>query len=448
MLRCPKCNRTYLDDMQKFCTHDGGRLVPDVDKPKSFDPNATVTTDGSALDILSGSSPTPGDNLGSTMAAPPPPQSGSTSASPTSGISSSNTSPTTFPETTKVGEQEPDESTIYPALPKLSQQSPPPNNSVPPVDVPIANPQAPTVLTEMPSQSASLPSHGAPAIPDSTPPLVQSQSAPLTAAPKKSRVGLILTIVGVLLLVVLVGGGVASYFLFIRPKGPHRGREVTVEPNVKNIDNSNQSPTSNNNQPETPKPPTVNAPPNTLKFENSSTNLDGKLAQHFVDFYFYYPKGWQKSAKAGVSGSANFVEVQRALPPDDTQENLTVSWYDSKGTVEADLSGALPALIRKFDANYSRNLVDYKKISEGKTTINGIDGYEFRFLAQGRSESKGDFTIWGRVVFLPPGDEKSTKGVTLYMLTTSLAPELKSASDVGLKGELPIILNSFTLGKG
>ena len=444
MLRCPKCNRTYQDDMQKFCTHDGGRLVPDIEKPKSFDPNATVTTDGSALDIPASPSPVPPvDNLGATMASLPP----TPPSSPTSGIHSSDTAQTAFPDTSRIEEQQPDESTVYPALPKPPQPSPPPSMPVAPESVQSSSPQAPTIVTPMPPQPAPLPAQAPPAGPASTAPPVQPQSAPLPAVPKKSKVGMIITVVGVLLLIVLVGGGVASYFVFFRQKGPHRGREVTTEPNIKNTGNSNNGSNANSNQPEPPKTPTNNAPPNSVKFENSSTNLDGKLAQHFVDFYFYYPKSWQKSPKAGVAGAANFVEVDRALPPDDTQENLTVSWYDSKGTVEADLAGALPALIKKIDASYSRNLVDYKKVSEGKTTINGIEGYEFRFVATGRSTNKGDFTIWGRVVFLPPGDEKSTKGVSLYILTTSLAPELKSVDDVGLKGELPVILNSFTLGK-
>src|SRR3982074_2963518 len=39
MKRCPKCSRTFPDDNQKFCTIDGGLLVPG-DKP--FDPNATI----------------------------------------------------------------------------------------------------------------------------------------------------------------------------------------------------------------------------------------------------------------------------------------------------------------------------------------------------------------------------------------------------------------------
>ena len=54
--------------------------------------------------------------------------------------------------------------------------------------------------------------------------------------------------------------------------------------------------------------------------------------------------------------------------------------------------------------------------------------------------------IWGRAIFLPP-PAGQTDGVTLLMLATSLAPELKSVDDVGVKGELPMILESFRFGK-
>src|SRR5262245_33028538 len=40
MKRCPKCNRTYSTDTQKFCTHDGGLLFMienDRDKTVQFD---------------------------------------------------------------------------------------------------------------------------------------------------------------------------------------------------------------------------------------------------------------------------------------------------------------------------------------------------------------------------------------------------------------------------
>src|SRR5437588_12529631 len=58
MQRCPKCGRTYENDTQKFCTHDGGRIAPDnlatrreaqttydlksSARPDAYDPEATI----------------------------------------------------------------------------------------------------------------------------------------------------------------------------------------------------------------------------------------------------------------------------------------------------------------------------------------------------------------------------------------------------------------------
>ena len=73
-------------------------------------------------------------------------------------------------------------------------------------------------------------------------------------------------------------------------------------------------------------------------------------------------------------------------------------------------------------------------------------GYEFRFTSLSRDTAKGDIKLWGRVIFLPPQDGGKS-GVTLLMLATSLAPELESVADVGEKGELPMILESFRFGR-
>ena len=50
------------------------------------------------------------------------------------------------------------------------------------------------------------------------------------------------------------------------------------------------------------------------------------------------------------------------------------------------------------------------------------------------------------MIFVPPADG-GKNGVTLLMLATSLAPELKTIDDVGVKGELPMMLESFRFGK-
>jgi len=50
-------------------------------------------------------------------------------------------------------------------------------------------------------------------------------------------------------------------------------------------------------------------------------------------------------------------------------------------------------------------------------------------------------------MLLPNPQAGKKNGVTLVMLGSSLATEIKSASDVGVKGQLPVILKSFKMGK-
>ncbi len=90
-------------------------------------------------------------------------------------------------------------------------------------------------------------------------------------------------------------------------------------------------------------------------------------------------------------------------------------------------------------------LPGYEKLSEGPTKINSINAYEFRFSGLSENTEKGDINYWGRIIFVPPGVEGHKNGLTLTILTSSLAPELEGIDDVGIKGELPVILESFRL---
>ncbi len=105
-----------------------------------------------------------------------------------------------------------------------------------------------------------------------------------------------------------------------------------------------------------------------------------------------------------------------------------------------------PSLTAKLSAQFEKTFPGYTKVSENETKVGVYDGYEFRFEGISRNTSKGDLKLWGRLIFLPPVDG-GKNGVTLLMLATSLAPELKSVDDVGVKGELPMMLASFRFGK-
>jgi hypothetical protein len=197
----------------------------------------------------------------------------------------------------------------------------------------------------------------------------------------------------------------------------------------------------------TPAPEEAYVPkPGTVKFENSKQNLDGKLAEHYFDFSFYYPENWKRDPKSGVAGASNFVSVDRSLPPDFTQESFAVGWFTSTGTFDGDRP-SYSQRVEEYSNSLAKRIPEYKKVSEGPTQVNSMKGYEFRWEGLSKGTDRGDLKLWGRVVFLPTGTQGDTTGATLTMLTTSLAGDLSSVEDVGERGEMPVILESFRFGK-
>jgi hypothetical protein len=269
---------------------------------------------------------------------------------------------------------------------------------------------------------------------------------PPPVAKKKSKLPLIIG--GILVFLLLGGAALAGVFFFVvKPKLDQLAEERnpnTNRPIVQPTTEPTAAPTAE--QPSPTPDNTFVAPPDTVQFQNSNAKLDGKLAEHFFDFSFYYPKSWELDPKAGVAGATSFVKVQRTLPPNFPQENFGVGWYTSSGTFIGDLKN-FPQRVEEFSALLAKAFPEYKKVSEGPTKVNSMQGYEFRWEGLSKGTERGDIHLWGRVIFLPTGNEGDTSGATLTMLTTSLAPELSSVEDVGERGEAPVILESFRFGK-
>lgn len=386
MKRCPKCSRTFPDESQKFCTVDGGLLISDP----VFDPNVTIRATAADMtpfeppkDVAATSRELP--DLNATIA------------------TMANAPTVAFPRTTG------------PTGSSTGDIPPPPPG-----------------ISTLPGATT-------------TPP----------QARKKSKLPLILGAVAFVLLLGAVGlAGLFFYVIKPRIDSELAARETPAEePNTNTLaENTNTNTNTNtdtntntNSTTEVTEAPFV-PPPGTTKFANATTNLDGKLAEHYIEFTFYYPETWQTDKKAGLAGSSNFVKVERLIPPDFTQENFAVGWYNSKGSFEAD-SPTFPRLVEQLSASLEKNFPEYRKVSEGPTKVNSLDGYEFRFVSLSKGTEKGDLQLWGRVIFLPTGIEGHPAGATLSMLTTSLAPELSGVADVGAKGEMPVILESFRFAK-
>lgn len=440
MKSCPKCNRTFPDETQKFCTFDGGLLI----SAQPFDPNATVRT--TAADVTRAAPPPPPP--------PAPPAQDETSRdlpeqyatiidhAKATMASARNTAPTTGQATTGF-ETPPTSVPPQPTtVPPQQPAAPPPVTPAPP---PVTS--APTAAVSPPPPSVPPASATAPPL-EAAPETVIGVSPPvLTQAPKKkSKLPLILA--GLVILLLLGGGALAGiFFLVVKPRlDQSTNRQIATNENTNT--NTNTATNNTNAVAENSPSPADNyvAPPGTVEFLNSSNNLDGKLAEHYIDFSFYYPEGWAKDPKAGVPGAVNFARVERRLPPDFTQESFAVGWYTSSGTFIADLPN-FPKRVEELSSALAKIYPAYQQVSEGPTKVNSMDAYEFRWTGQSLGTEKGDLQLWGRVVFLPTGNEGDTTGATLTMFSTSLASELSSVDDVGEKGETPVILESFRFKK-
>ncbi|HBB98294.1 MAG TPA: hypothetical protein DC054_23170 [Blastocatellia bacterium] len=436
MKQCPTCSRTYANDKQKFCTQDGIALVDA--HSASAGQGETVRIDSAELDdeitkaISKGLPRMTGsgfDPYKTTVSAPQ-----ETSAIPSQKTEAPRAqAPAAPPPVAPV----PDQVAAAPVVPQ------PPVAPGPPAQAPASPP--PVTIA---SPATNVPPPQVAAAAPVTPQVVPAAAVAPTSRPAKKRSKLPL-ILGLLFVLLLLGAGavVAGYFFVLKPmleakrgailepRGPKPTPVVVTTPDV------------GKTKPETPKieVPAYSPPAGAMQFVNSNANLTGKLAEHYVDFSFYYPKGWQRDPKSGVAGATNFVQVERSLPPNYTLENYAVGWYSSAGSAEADRT-AFSRLAENLSAKFEKTIDNYRKVSEQETKIGAYDAYEFRFAGRSQPTDKGQFEIWGVAVFVPPVDG-GKDGVTLLMLATSLAPELRSVNDVGVKGELPMMLESFRFGK-
>ena len=182
----------------------------------------------------------------------------------------------------------------------------------------------------------------------------------------------------------------------------------------------------------------------TVSYASSPQGLKGKLKENYVDFSFAYPKAWELKEDGQSEKAQNFVKVERALKDNAkgefTLENFAVGYFSTTGNPVKDAT-LYPQLVAQLSSQFQKGFPNYKKVSEGKTKIGSMDAYEFRFQSKIDKTPRGPVTLWGRAVLLPKS--KTKKGVALIMLASNLATEIKSAADIGAKGQLPAILNSF-----
>jgi serine/threonine protein kinase len=187
-----------------------------------------------------------------------------------------------------------------------------------------------------------------------------------------------------------------------------------------------------------PMPRQITAPPNYSYYQNSKENFNGELAENFRAFSFYYPNDWARGAS-----ESNFVDVARIGATGTPIEQMLVSYYDSRGTLAADQE-IFPILVQQSHQYFEKQLPNYRLVSQGETKINGEwKAYEMKFRGEGVTKNGEHIKIWGRRLWIPGARQGVKTGFVLTLLATSLSPEVKGVDDVGVKGELATVLETF-----
>ena len=195
---------------------------------------------------------------------------------------------------------------------------------------------------------------------------------------------------------------------------------------------TNKNDNHNSNSNHRPEPPA-----NTTLFKNNKTGLSGDLEENYVDFSLSYPNDWKLDTEAGRGSSPNFMKVQRLTSDEITIEQFAVGYFTGQKEL-------METLAHRLNDQFATQFPNYKKVSEGTTRVGQYEGYEFRFTGRTRTSKGAPLDVYGRVILLP-GDS-GRKGATLLMMATSESTDVHGPEEVGEKGELPILLNSFRFG--
>jgi hypothetical protein len=171
-------------------------------------------------------------------------------------------------------------------------------------------------------------------------------------------------------------------------------------------------------------------------YTNLKENLPAGLQPNFVAFSFDYPKSFVVQPQ----GEVNFVKVEKYAPggKGNTAENFAVgyAWF-TPPTAQSD--ELYDKLLDDLGQQLSRTFHNYKELKRTPETVAGVKSRAALFQADFNDPAKT--MIWGRTIVVHPPGKKN--GVSILILGTSLGRDVKSADDLGVKGESAEILRSF-----
>jgi hypothetical protein len=198
---------------------------------------------------------------------------------------------------------------------------------------------------------------------------------------------------------------------------------------------------------EAPPPPrSIRQPENSIYFQNRQRKTSRRRLKNFLGFSLYYPKDWKLNKfeeEKDSKSRSKFLDIAKDAPSGTPIEQFLVSYYNSKGTFKADAE-IFQSLVNETNTTLKKIVPNYEMVSSGEITINnGWRAYEVKFKGTGKTANGEKITLWGRRMFMPTAIRGMKNGYVITLVATSLSNEVKGIDDVGVKGDLSSILETF-----
>ena len=182
------------------------------------------------------------------------------------------------------------------------------------------------------------------------------------------------------------------------------------------------------------------AAPGTQIFVSAIDTIPAELKARFVPFAFHYPDRFTV-----VPDKDSFIRLEK-------QENGEIIARFAVGSLvlrsSTDESGTIySALMKEMSQRLATTFPGYRELSQKPADFKSPhfyhDGWDMRWQAGAPETVPGKATFYGRVLFLR--ESSTTRAVLITMTVAGSDPEVTSAGDVGEKGDLALMLQSFRL---
>jgi hypothetical protein len=171
-------------------------------------------------------------------------------------------------------------------------------------------------------------------------------------------------------------------------------------------------------------------------YTNVKASLPASLQSNFIAFSFDYPNSFTVQPQSDI----NFVKVEKyaSAGKGNTAENFSVgyAWFNPP-EMQSDV--LYDKLLDDLGKQLAGSFHNYKELKRMPETVAGTRSRAALFQAD--FNDPGKTLIWGKTIVVHPAGKKN--GVTILLLGTSLGRDVRSADDLGVKGESADILRSF-----